>query len=403
MRKKIIWLFAILILVGIIWLGYFYYRNLRGVYTALKNPSADIAALVQEDKTPLKLPPGFKLSIFAKDLSGVRVLVRDSRRNLLASLPSSGKVVVLIDKNLDGKADEAKTVIENLKNPHGLAFACADYSTLTYPCKLYIAQENQVSVYDYDDNNLRAINGKKLIDLPSGGSHTSRSLLLVGDTLYVAIGSSCNVCREQNSQRASILALDLRTNQSRSFAKGLRNSVFMATNPVNGKIWATEMGRDLLGDNLPPDEINIIEDEKNYGWPNCYGQNIHDTDFDKNTYIRNPCMVPFETPSLIDIPAHSAPLGIAFIPTVGWPADYTGDLLVAYHGSWNRSVPIGYKIVKYHLDKNGKVLNVEDFLTGFLDDQGNLYGRPVAILAEDGGVVFVSDDKAGVIYKIIKK
>jgi len=114
----------------------------------------------------------------------------------------------------------------------------------------------------------------------------------------------------------------------------------MAFHPYTRDIWATEMGRDMLGDGTPPDELNIIKKGGNYGWPICYGKNIHDTEFDKNTYFRNPCMEPFETPSYIDIPAHSVPLGLAFIPD-SWPTEYHNDLLVAYHGSWNRSTPTG--------------------------------------------------------------
>lgn len=403
MKNRIFLVLVILFLALFLWLGYFYFTNLRGAWVAIKSPTVDVSALVSEEKTPLKLAPGFSLSIYASGLKGPRAMARDSRRSLLVSLPSDGRVVVLIDNNLDGQAEEIKTVIGGLKNPHGLAFNCVDDSNAEYPCKLYIAEEHQVKEYDYDGKNLQAINGQKLIDLPSGGFHITRSLLLNDNTLYVAVGSACNVCREKDSRRASILAINLKTKQVRPLAKGLRNSVFMTTNPADGKIWATDMGRDLLGDDLPPDEINILEEGKNYGWPICYGQNIHDAEFDKNTYFRNPCQTPFETPAHIDIPAHSAPLGLAFIPKEGWPQNMQGDLLVAYHGSWNRSVPTGYKVVKYHLDKDGKVLSVEDFLSRFLDERGNLYGRPVDILAEPGGVMFVSDDKAGVIYRIITK
>lgn len=402
LKNKIFFVFISFVFVVIfLYAGFFYFSNLRGAWTALKKPTEDIVKLTVENKSPLILPSGFSLSIYASGLKGPRVMVRDSRRNILVSLPTEGKVVVLVDKDLDGTTEETRTVIEGLTKPHGLAFNCLDNSTDKFPCKLYIAEENQVAVYDYDDSKSQAINGKKLTDLPTGGFHTTRSLLLVGDILYVAVGSSCNVCREDDAQRASVLAIDLKTNKVRSFAKGLRNSVFLTANPVDGKIWATDMGRDLLGDDLPPDEINILEEGKNYGWPICYGQNIHDTDFDKNTYFRNPCQVPFETPSHIDIPAHSAPLGLAFIPKEGWPSNYQGDLLVAYHGSWNSSEPTGYKIVKYDLDENGKVLGVEDFLTGFLDEQNNLYGRPVDMFAEPSGALFVSDDKAGVVYKIM--
>ena len=184
----------------------------------------------------------------------------------------------------------------------------------------------------------------------------------------------------------------------------MRNSVFFVWNKNDGKMWATEMGRDLLGDDLPPDEINIIDtnakDILNFGWPNCYGKNIHDDAFDKNIYIRNPCMEPFEKASYIDIPAHSAPLGLAFVPgNASWPAEYKNDLFVAYHGSWNRTVPTGYKVVRYHLDSAGKVLGVSDFITGWIKGK-QATGRPVDIIFGANGQMYLSDDKAGVVYQV---
>jgi glucose/arabinose dehydrogenase len=179
----------------------------------------------------------------------------------------------------------------------------------------------------------------------------------------------------------------------------------MVLHPVNGKVWATEMGRDLLGDDIPPDEVNIVEEGKNYGWPICYGKNIHDTDFDKNTYFRNPCMEPFEAASHIDLQAHSAPLGIAFIPedppAGGWPEDWWHNAIVAYHGSWNRTEPTGYKLVRLKTDASGRYRGIEDFITGWLAPNGAL-GRPVDVLIQPGGTMFVSDDKAGVIYRITR-
>ena len=173
----------------------------------------------------------------------------------------------------------------------------------------------------------------------------------------------------------------------------------MAVHPWTQEIWATEMGRDWLGNDLPPDEINIIKKGGNYGWPICYGRNVHDTDFDKRVYVRNPCMEPFETPSYIDIPAHSSPLGLAFFSD-NWSEEYRYNILVAYHGSWNRTIPTGYKIVRYQLDKAGNVLDVEDFITGWLLQDGSSLGRPVDILIESDGVIYVSDDNAGVVYRI---
>lgn len=192
--------------------------------------------------------------------------------------------------------------------------------------------------------------------------------------------------------------MDLDGGNSEIFATGLRNAVFMAENPSDGRVWVTEMGRDNLGDDLPPDEINILAQGKNYGWPNCYGRNIHDGEFDKNIYIRNPCLEPFETPSWIDLSAHSAPLGIAFFAQ-GWPDDLSGDALVALHGSWNRTEPAGYKIVRLRLSAGGELQGMEDFISGFLGQDGRKFGRPADIMIE-AGTLYFSDDSAGVIYRL---
>src|SRR5690606_15519878 len=186
----------------------------------------------------------------------------------------------------------------------------------------------------------------------------------------------------------------------KEYATGLRNSVFMTVHLVSGQVWATDMGRDWLGDDLPPDEVNIIKEGKNYGWPVCYGKNIHDTNFDKNTYIQNACMEPFETPSHIDLRAHTAPLCLAFFPD-NWPEEYRHDLLVAYHGSWNRTEPTGYKIVRYDLDEQGNVLGQEkDFLQGWINEKNEVTGRPADIFFTKKKTIFISDDKAGTIYLI---
>lgn len=385
-----------LIVIGVIVVGmaaYYLFGLYKSVGPALLPPV--------ENTTGLNLPAGFKIFIFAKDLVNPRVMIHDPRGNMLVSITSEGKVAALPDKNSDGKADETITVIDGLNNPHGLAMKCPGGK-----CQLYIAESNQVAVYDYDEINLKATNKKKIVDLPDDGRHFTRTLLFMpapnDGKLLIAVGSSCDVCDETDWRRAGVLQVNADGSGLKKFSGGLRNSVFMAVHPATGQIWATEMGRDYLGDNLPPDEINILEDGKNYGWPICYGKNIHDTDFDKKTYVRNPCMEPFETPSYIDLPAHNAPLGFAFFPEEGWPQDYWNNILVAYHGSWNSSTPVGYKIVRLRLDSQGNPLGpAEDFITGWLKDNG-ASGRPVDIIIQPGGIIYVSDDKAGVIYKIVK-
>ncbi|HEY9072488.1 MAG TPA: PQQ-dependent sugar dehydrogenase, partial [Desulfobaccales bacterium] len=209
----------------------------------------------------------------------------------------------------------------------------------------------------------------------------------------------CNVCVEQDWRYAKILMANADGSDLKTFASGLRNSVFMAAHPLTGLIWATEMGRDWLGDNLPPDEINLILEGKDYGWPYCYGKRVHDDQFDPQGLKRDFCQTTM--PSYIDIPAHSAPLGLAFFPA-SWPKPYRYDLLVAYHGSWNRTIPTGYKVVRYQLDEAGNFVGVDDFITGWLTPDGAL-GRPVDILITDDGEIYISDDKAGVIYRVVYK
>jgi glucose/arabinose dehydrogenase len=403
MRKNIR-IALIIIFIGLsVWAGIFYWQNLRGIAPTIKPASENIATDVNTLQNPLVLPAGFSISIFADNLVDPRVMIFDQNENILVSVPSEGKVV-LVPNKADSRLNKAITLISGLNQPHGLVFYCKPN------CKLYVAETNAVSVYDYDPQNFKAANRKKLFDLPGGGNHFTRTLLITNvngeDKLLVSIGSDCNVCNESDQQRAKILSANLDGSDLKTFSSGLRNSVFMAINPISKQIWATEMGRDLLGDNIPPDEINIIQENKNYGWPICYGKNIHDTSFDKNTYIRNPCMEPFETQSYIDIPAHSAPLGLAFIPNdLGWPQEYQNSLFIAYHGSWNRSIPTGYKIVRYKLDDKGSVISqtAENFITGWLTSATNAIGRPADILFEKNTGMFVSDDKAGVIYLISYK
>lgn len=388
-------------------IAFFYWTQLRGVAPAITPAPVNIGEVIdktppQEQSTtgfPLKLPTGYKVSTYADNIPGARVMIYDNAGRILVSSPETGKIFAVKAPTSETQKAQVTTVIDKLNNPHGMATYC-------YPdtddCRLYVAEEDKLSEYQMNlDDSFTFI--KKLVDFPSGGNHFTRTLMFMPypdhTKLLISIGSSCNVCNEESPLRATIQSYDIISGKLTEFAKGLRNSVFMSIHPVNGKIWATEMGRDLLGDNTPPDEINIIEQGKNYGWPTCYGKNIHDNAFDKNTYIRNPCMEPFETPSHIDIQAHSAPLGLAFIPEEGWPEEMWYNALVAYHGSWNRTEPTGYKIVRYKLDQNGKFLGSEDFITGWLKD-GKALGRPVDIIVHPGGTIFISDDKAGLIYKV---
>ena len=340
---------------------------------------------------PLKVPKGFAISIFAKDLPGARAMAIDRYGNMWVSQTSEGIITQLQIEN--GQVISQNAAFKNLVRPHGLAI---DDITL------FFAEENKITRLDlYSDDQ-----GRKIIDLPKGGRHFTRTLHFGSDgRLYVSIGSSCDVCYEKDERLASIYSMNKDRTDFKKVASGLRNSVFMATNPVDGKIWATEMGRDHLGDDLPPDEINEVQEGRNYGWPYCYGFQIRDITFEPNKTVR---CYHLEDP-VIGLPAHSAPLGLAFIPEEGWPEDYWHDLVVAFHGSWNRTQPTGYKLSRIKLDAQGNYEGtdstgspqVEDFISGWLAKDGETaLGRPVDVLPGPGGVMYVSDDKAGVVYKI---
>lgn len=385
-KKSVFTALGLIALAGLIWAGQFYYQNLRGAKYAVLPPSGDIKESVNDTGLPLKLPEGFSISIFARNLPGARVTAW-ARGKMYVSQTSEGKISVL--EMADGKVKSQAAFLSGLKRPHGLAVDNSNEN-------LYFAEENKISRYNFAGQKTA-----KIADLPSGNGHFTRTIAFGPDgRLYVSIGSSCNACTEEDGRRAKIFSLNPDGSDFKEHARGLRNSVFFTWSYVDGKMWATDNGRDLLGDNLPPDEINVIEAGKNYGWPTCYGQNIHDTNFDKNTYIRNPCMEPFEIPAKVDLQAHSAPLGLTFVPEEGWSEKYWYDLIVAFHGSWNRTSPTGYKLVRIMLDDKGNYQGTEDFITGWLTGDNRVLGRPVEVRAEPGGVLYITDDKAGVIYRV---
>lgn len=345
---------------------------------------------------PLKVPEGLKIGVFANNLKAPRDIVMTPNQTLIVSLTSSGKVVALKDTNNDGVADIQKELISGLKNPHGLLLYKGTNNS--YQNKLIIAEEEKLNRYSFDEEKLELKFDKELIKLPKGGRHFTRTLEQSSDDkLFVSVGSSCDVCFEQNPQLASVIVTDMEGNNPQIFSSGLRNAVFLKFD-ANGKLWTTEMGRDFLGDTTPPDEINVLEQDKNYGWPICYGNKIHDTKFDDRIYAKNPCDTTISP--VFEIPSHSAPLGLNFINSSQFPSDWQGDLLVSYHGSWNSSTPVGYKVVRLNVEGN-LIVGSEDLITGFLQGSQAL-GRPVDLEFDSNGSLYISDDKANVIYKLVK-
>ncbi len=410
-KNKMIW--SVLVLIVIFGAGfYFLNRNLgTSSLPQAEDEKAGVEASPGETVSYLKAPAGFKLAFFAKNVPGARAIELDSKGNILVSQTREGTITALHDANGDGTAEEKSMIATGLTKPHGMAMNCEEGGS----CFLYVAEAHQLSRFPYDAETPSLGKQEKLMDIAySGGdNHFTRSLLFLPspnqDTLLISAGSSCNVCDEKDTDHASIMSYNIKTKKKEQYARGLRNAVFMTLHPVSGKVYATEMGRDNLGDNLPPDEINIIEKDnkgqsKNYGWPICYGKNIHDTQFDPEgqqvAYGAGKKTCSFYEPSFVDLQAHSAPLGLNFIPEEGWDEDMWYDLLVAYHGSWNRSVPTGYKIVRLRMNAQGQYEGIEDFITGFLGSDGEKLGRPVDIKVFPGGTAYITDDEAGAVYKL---
>ncbi|MDD4319627.1 MAG: PQQ-dependent sugar dehydrogenase [Candidatus Peribacteraceae bacterium] len=330
---------------------------------------------------PLSLPPGFSIDVFARNLPGVRVIIRDRSGNFWVSQPSQGTVTML--EVQDGTVRNQNAVFRNLRRPHGLAIDPTG-------SMLYIAEEHRIArVALNSDDTLHTVYA-----LPPAGRHFTRTIGFGPDgRLYVSVGSTCDVCVEGDERNGTILSMEPDGTDARIVARGLRNAVFFAWDG-RGRLWATEMGRDNLGDDLPPDEVNLIEEGKHYGWPWCYGNRVRDTTFRPgDTYDCSQTQ-----PPVIELPAHGAPLGLAFAPP-SWLAGLASHLLVALHGSWNRSVPIGYDVVHIGPTAAGKPGVPQDFVTGWLAS-GGVSGRPVDLLVTSDGALLITDDKAGAVYKM---
>lgn len=343
------------------------------------------------DIARLKLPTGFRLEIFAQ-APHARMMAFTPGGVLLVTATTDGKVLALPDSKHSGRAERTVTVLDNLNAPHGIA---------VHKGKLYVAETHQLQRYDWDESQLRATNGQVIARYPGGGQHFTRTLLFANGKMYLSAGSTCNVCVEKERERAAVTEWDEDGSGQRIFASGLRNAVGLAVNPKTGTVWATDNGRDWLGDSRPPDEVNDLgKNGGNFGWPYCFADRVADVTQIKPGDPRCKTTVQPE----VQIQAHSAPLGLAFYSGKMFPAEYQGDLFVALHGSWNRSRPTGYKVIRMKVDTNGHPGTKEDFITGWIRPaetrNGVWMGRPVDIAVGPDGAMYISDDAAGVIYRV---
>jgi glucose/arabinose dehydrogenase len=327
------------------------------------------------------VPDGFKISVFAEHLQGVRYLALGPGNAVYASQPASGLVVKLTDRNNDGVADTTVTIASGLHGPFGLAFRGDT---------LYVAEEREVIRFDPGRTEPVTVVPR----IPAGG-HSTRTILFGPDgKMYLAVGSSCNLCDERDSMRAAVTQFNRDGSGGRIFAKGLRNTVGMAFNPTTGELWGNNNDRDNLGDDIPPEHVNIIKDGRNYGWPQCYLPGKPNPEYGSADCSQ-------VEPPVITVQAHAAPLGLAFYTGTQFPRDYRGDAFMTLHGSWNRTVPTGAKVVRVQVDSGGRrATGVDDFINGWQRPDGSRWGRPVGLLVLPDGSLLVSDDMGGKIWRV---
>lgn len=332
---------------------------------------------------------GFGIGLFAGDLPGVRFLRPLEGGALLATTPREGTVWRLDpDRDGDGRSDGRTPLLEGLNRPHGLD---------VHEGWLYVAEGDSVGrvPIDVDSGELRGEYARIVEGLPKGGNHWTRTVRIGPDGwMYVSVGSSCNVCFEEDERRAALLRFRPDGSEPSIHATGLRNSVGFDWQPGTGHLFATDNGRDLLGDDFPPCELNRIERGAFYGWPVANGDRILDPDLGEGheNRARN------STPPAHSFRAHTAPLGMVFLRHERLPDDWQGVALVALHGSWNRSVKDGYEVVSLHWNADGSITERE-FVTGFEVDE-EVLGRPVDVAEGADGTIYISDDYAGSIYRV---
>lgn len=333
------------------------------------------------------VPLGFEVTLYARDLKGPRFMAVGPDGTVYVAEQGGGRVSALPDKDHDGKADERVTVADGLEGPS---------SVIYHQNTLIIGEHNKVSQTELGPDG-KATGRKVLVpDLPSNGFHLTKTVLVGADgRLYVAMGSTCNVCNDSDERRAAVTAYNIDGTGQKLYAKGLRNAVGLALNPWTQKIWASNNGRDLMGDNTPPETVYELSEGIDAGWPRCHAGRIIDPEFGTNGGCEGAAK------PVVEMGAHMAPLGLTFYKDGPFPEPYKNSLYVALHGSWNSSNKVGYKVMRVPL-KDGQVAGEpEDFMTGFLHDDGVVVdGRPAGITVAGDGSLLVSDDKGGFIYRV---
>jgi glucose/arabinose dehydrogenase len=341
---------------------------------------------LQEKLALLTVPAGFEIRIFAENIDNARQMARGDSGVIFVGSRKSGKIHAITDEDNDGVANQIWQIADGLKMPSGLEFRDGS---------LYVGDLDRILRYDNIESQLRNPPEPAVITdgLPDKTHHGWKYLRFDNaGWLYVPVGAPCNVCDEPGFAQIRRMRAD--GSGEEVYASGVRNSVGMAVHPGTGHLWFTDNGRDMMGDDLPADELNLATaSSQHFGYPYCHEGTVPDPEFGQGKDCAD-----YRLPEL-KLGAHVAALGLAFNSGSMFPATYQGDLFIARHGSWNRSQKVGYDIVRVSFSGDGSVMELQPFITGWLQAEQE-WGRPTDVLFLPDGSMLVADDHANVIYRI---
>lgn len=356
---------------------------------ACKNKNEALQEKDDPQLSKLKLPEGFNIGFFARDVDNARSMALGANGTVFVGNRKGKNVYALVDADKDGVAEKKYTIAKGMNTPNGVAF---------HNGTLYIAEISKIWKIDSIESKLDNPGNPVLITdkLPTEEHHGWKYISFGPDgKLYIPVGAPCNICddNEKDKRFSSIMRMDADGNNLEVYAHGIRNSVGFTWHPDTKEMWFTENGRDMLGDDIPADELNIATKiDENFGYPYCHAGDIRDPEFNKGRDCSE-----FKAPAAKLTP-HGAALGIKFNKGEMFPDQYKNQVFIAEHGSWNRSKPIGYRIMMATLDGNN-VTGYKPFIDGWLTN-GEAWGRPVDVLFLPDGSLLISDDHANAVYRV---
>jgi glucose/arabinose dehydrogenase len=367
---------VLVVLVGVVTVGCLY----RGYFAGfLPSAAADVGEIT--------LQPGFRIAVYADGVPNARQMALGPPGIVFVGSRGEGKVYAVVDRDGDHRAEAVHVLASGLQMPSGIAFRDG---------ALYVAEVSRILRFpDVARDLARPPRPDVVTAAFPGDTHHGWKFIAFGPDgrLYVPVGAPCNVCPPPGPLHASITRLGVAGGAPEVIARGVRNSVGFDFHPETGELWFTDNGRDWLGDDQPPDELNrLTRPGEHFGFPHCHGDNLPDPDHNAG----RPCRE--FTPPVRLLDPHVAALGMRFYTGRMFPERYRGGIFIAEHGSWNRSTPIGYRVTFVRVE-SGRATSYEPFATGWLRG-GVAAGRPADVLVMPDGALLVSDDKAGRIYRI---